>query len=159
MGLSYHQGKNAAYLSEIHVIKKSSIDFPDLLLYLRTLRYENDLTTEENFQKIDFLPGSGLYNQKKTKKMGVNTFDISIACKINKKQVSTTEWLQMFDNNKLVLLCKDNNNEGHIMVGSDEHHALMTYSENISNTNLIDISFNCRQLHSPYYYSGVFSSN
>ncbi len=156
--IQFHQGKNVGYLQELFLIKWDSVTFADKMRHLTSLEYTENLITSESFEKIDFLPSSGIWQLQKVKDSGVDIFNFTISCALNKKRRSLNEWLAKYDQQKLVLLLLDRNSDSeYIMIGSEDHHALMTYSEDINNINLVRINFQAQQYHSNYFLTGSFT--
>ncbi len=160
MALNSHQGKNAPFLSKLFVIKKSSVTFPVELQHLHSLEYSDDLTLSESFSEIDFLPNSATWQQISPKDDGVDSYTIQVTAMVNKVGRTNADWLHNLKASKLIVLALDRNpGAEHMMMGSDEAFATLTWEENIHNANIINITLEATQGHPAYYYTGLFTSN
>lgn len=162
MSISFYEGKNSGGLAEIHLIKKSSATFNTIPALVDDLDFTDDIVTSEDWTQIEALPNSARWNESSDFEDGVEIFTYEVSFVINKDRRAITEMFKNLQPYNLLCLIKDNNGD-YRLIGSDENHCFLSYSQvkerGISQPNLYNVSIVCKMSHPAVYYSGAFTSS
>lgn len=163
MSLSYFEGKNSGTFKQLHIIKQSAATFPYPPALQEDLAYADDITTTENWLTLVGLPNSGRWEETGgLDQDGNEIYSYNMELVVNKDRQTITKMLRDKIPYNLLTIIEDQN-AGIRLVGSDEHHCTISYSQvkerGIIQPNLYTIRITCEMTHPAVYYSGSFTGS
>jgi hypothetical protein len=161
MSIEQFEGKNAAGIKKIHLIKHSSASFDPKPSLRQVVNYADDIVCTEDWTTITAIPNSYNWTETQSNTAG-QSFTYQLEFLINKDRPAITAALLAINKFKLLVLIEDNNGQIRLL-GGDQNWCKISYSQTkearLSGSNLYRFQVECIQPFPAIYYTGAISSS